>query len=328
MGRRAVAAGRRLQLAFGLLVVAAVALLAMFSLQPAGAPPSCGAAVPRAISHRGFDREHGDKGTSGASFQRLLGSGLRSYDLDLFWTADERSDLYVGHPPTLLSRWGLAPPMSAHYSSELLARIGVSEDGPSLPLSLTELLRIVRRAPEAVDLISLELKEPEHARWVAQLRRVVSSIRRSGLESKFSLIVSSTPQAILHRRVQDSAGVKIKLDQVIRDIDAPRDASGAPRANLSAARAEVAAVGVECNGWSISAKLLRKDLGAEGNGAPVDVWVVDDEALLRRAVVARVAGVVSNRPLWLRDRLRHFQEQACRDEQRRTRPAGLLLQQP
>lgn len=302
-------------LALSLLTLVAVSLVVGAGLRYIPVADACDPPMPRVISHRGFDAGAGETSASAETVHRLLQSGVRSFDLDLFWTADEPVEFYVGHPGSLTAKLGLKGVMSSHKSATLLDRLLASSNSgvAHLPLSLSHLVRLVQREREAVGTISLELKEPGHVNWSSQLRRVLIILRRANVLDKFAFIADSPAQAAVHRRAQQAAGVNVALHLVLRDLHAPRDARGLPYANLTGTAGLLAARGVRCNGWSVSAKLLIPSLGAEGAGMgmPVDVWVVDGEAVLRRAIAAGVAGVVSNRPLWLQAQLGRIKAEVC-----------------
>jgi glycerophosphoryl diester phosphodiesterase len=315
-------------LALSLLTLVAVSLVVGARLRYAPTTDVCDPPMPRVISHRGFDAGAGEISASAATVRRLIESGVRSFDLDLFWTADEPAQFYVGHPASLASRLKLKGVMSSHKSEALLERIsavgggggnGGDGDGDGggggarLPLSLSELIGLVSRDWAAVGAISLELKEPGHPSWSVHLRTVLGSLRKANVQDKFAFIADSPAQAGVHRRMQQAVGVNVPLHLVVRDVHAPRDAGGAPYANLTGTAALLAARNTRCNGWSVSAKLLSPSMGAEGEemGMPVDVWVVDGDPILRRAVAAGVAGVVSNRPMWALAKLAEIRAELC-----------------
>lgn len=107
MRRRTAVAGKRRQLAFGLLLLLGLLLLATFSRPSRNG--ACGVALPRVVSHRGFDSDGRALKAGAATVEALLRAGVRSFDLDLFWTSDDLPEFYVGHPPSLLAHWGALP---------------------------------------------------------------------------------------------------------------------------------------------------------------------------------------------------------------------------
>ena len=67
-----------------------------------GGRRTCTRRLPRIFSHRGFDASEALYDvTTQRSLRDLLDYGLRSFDLDLFWTLDDPDEtLYIGHPPS------------------------------------------------------------------------------------------------------------------------------------------------------------------------------------------------------------------------------------
>ena len=144
----------------------------------------CSRSMPRIFSHRGFDASEAlYEVTSQRSLRDLLDGGLRSFDLDLFWTAHDpegtphptpnprhgwpplpphapgprcrptrlaptlspAGTMFVGHPPTLQRLWHLPADLVRTPLEELRSRHEVKL------LSLQELLRLLKRRQRALD---------------------------------------------------------------------------------------------------------------------------------------------------------------------------------
>lgn len=111
---------------------------------------TCTRRKPRIYSHRGFDASEAlYEVTSQRSLRDLLDAGLRSFDLDLFWTLDDpEGTMFVGHPPSLRRLWQLPADLVRTPLAELRARKEVRL------LSLQELLRLLTRRQRALDQVS------------------------------------------------------------------------------------------------------------------------------------------------------------------------------
>lgn len=160
--------------------------------------------------------------------------------------------------------------------------------------------------------ISLELKYPEHPEWPLQLSRLYALLKATGIAHKFALVAEDSGQARQHLEAQRQHGVRVRLLQLHRDVDAPRGADGVPHFNRSAA-AEARSL---FSGWSVSVKLLEPSLMAAAAEArqEVCVWVVDEDAELERAWRLGVHGLVTNRPKWAQSQVQSWYEEACARE--------------
>lgn len=128
--------GRRLVVIVSLLLVLATLLL--FSM-PARSL-ECSAAGPTVVSHRACEAELGAPCAATAeTLESQLVAGVRSFDVDLWWSADASEGFFIGHPPSLLKLWGLQGPLSAVPLAELRAKAGVRL------FSLEQLLTLLAR---------------------------------------------------------------------------------------------------------------------------------------------------------------------------------------
>mmetsp|Transcript_36529 Transcript_36529/g.60501 ORF Transcript_36529/g.60501 Transcript_36529/m.60501 type:complete len:341 (+) Transcript_36529:105-1127(+) len=291
---------------FGLLVL--LLLLTVFlavSLLPSAERRSCHVAMPRVISHRGFDSSSSDRVASIGTIEGLIRAGVRSFDVDLYWTLDANAGLFIGHPPSLIALWGLTLPLSGIPLASLKAQPGVTL------LPLEALLAHMKLSLESVDQVSLELKETEHPLWQEQLRQLYRQITVSGLAHKLAIVAGTSEQAAIHKREQLRAGTHVALLGLVRDIDAPhRRLDGSLFANLSGVYDEGLSHGVTYDGWSVSAKLLDAQLVSGAGGKPVSLWVVDDEQTLQSASDNYVESIITNKPLWARETLASWRERA------------------
>jgi len=268
----------------------------------------CTRSMPRIFSHRGFDASEAlYEVTSQRSLRDLLDGGLRSFDLDLFWTDhDPEGTMFVGHPPSLRRLWNLPADLVRTPLDELRSRPEVKL------LSLEELLRLLKRRTRALEQVSLELKNPEHPKWPLQLSRLYALLATTGIAHKFALVAEDSRQAREHLVAQRQHGVHVTLLQLHRDMNAPRDADGLPHFNRSAAAEARSLFG----GWSVSVKLLEPSLMAAAAEAQqeVYVWVVDEEAALELAWKHSVHGLVTNRPKWAQSQVQSWYDEACARE--------------
>ena len=290
----------------GRIAAVAAATLILLLSQPwrrRAAPHAACAAPPTIYSHRGFDAAESARVTTTASIEALLDAGITAFDLDVFWVADD-PQLFIGHPPSLRRLWSLDAALVNTPLRELRARADVEL------YPLRSLLELVGRRPAAFTQVSLELKQPEHVRWPDQLARLYSLVAAAGVGAKVALVVEDDVQAAAHRAAQASARggpLHVPLLLLLRDLDAPRDASGVPHANLSALASPSA------DGFAASAKLLDAPLAdaARARGRPLCVWVVDDDASLRAAWELRVPCVITNLPTWAARRLGEWRAAEC-----------------
>ena len=76
-----------------------------------GTSHSCVLHSPTVTSHRGFDASDASaKVASADSVAGLIKAGVRSFDLDLFWTADPGEGFFVGarpHASACAARWAV-----------------------------------------------------------------------------------------------------------------------------------------------------------------------------------------------------------------------------
>jgi len=298
----------KLLVAFALLLLVLAGLLGS-ALLPA-ASRACLLHSPKVTSHRGFDASDVSiKVTSAETIRSLVAAGVRSFDLDLFWTADPEVGFFIGHPPSVLSLWRLAGPLSQTPLATLRA------GGPAL-LAFDALLGLIRELEPSLDEVSLELKEPEHPLWAAQLRRLYKQIGASGIDPhKLAAVVASPALAAEHRRQQEAAGVRLPLLGLVRDLDLGPAPNGLSASNLSALLDKTdAASGAPYDGWTISARLLDGQQLPQHKGRLLSVWTVDDEDSLRRSWHAAVDAVITNHPLWAQRLLSVWVEERCRVE--------------
>jgi glycerophosphoryl diester phosphodiesterase len=277
--------------------------LLLASMRPA-AQQACLAALPRVISHRGFDVDDGAQRTaSAATVEALLQSGVHAFDLDVFWAADDaRGQLFVGHPSHLRALWSLPQALVETRLYELRSRAGAPL------LELGTLLELVRRRASDVAQLSLELKEPANAAWFSRLVGLYTQLAAADVADVATIVVESNAHAALHRRAQETVGTRVALHKLLRDTDAPRDAGGRSRANLSAL---AAARALGFDGYSVSARLLEPALVAAVQPAALSVWTVDDEPTLRTAFDLGIGAVISNRPRWALRTLAKWHRKAC-----------------
>lgn len=303
--------------------------------------PSSGRQLPRVVSHRGVDEDQfgGPAPTTTKQLRALLDEGFGSFDLDLFWAAnDAASNLFIGHPPSLRALWGLehdvvATPMHvlAEHARAAASRFGARDsagggaagdagapavgapvNGPQLvTLAELSLLLASRRAGE-VGTVSLELKFPAHAEWPRHLDALYAQLRRAGAGLNparpiFALVVADARQADLHRAAQAAYGISLPTLLVVPDAGATRGIDGEPHANLSALAAGAGRV----DAWSASVRLLEPSLRelATRTTKPLAVWTVDTEEALRRAYIYGADDVVTNRPRWARRTLELWREE-------------------
>ena len=264
---------------------------------------------PRIVSHRGVDEDQagGVAPSTAARLQALLGVGITSFDVDLFWVADDDGgdELFVGHPPSLRTLWGLAADVHAIPLATLRQR--------SLPdglLRLADMLRIFADHRNKFGQVSLELKFPTHPEWHRRLAPLYAQLAAARLATHAAVVVNDAAQAAAHRAAQTAAALRVPIFVVVRDNDAPIGPDGQPHANLSALADEPL-----YDGWSASWKVLdtalrRASLApARGRTHRLAVWVCDHEPELRRVWDLGAEDVVSNRPLWARSLLERWQKE-------------------
>ena len=260
--------------------------------------------LPRVVSHRGVDEDErgGPAPSTLAQLGALLDDGFSSFDLDLFWASDGGgSGLFVGHPPSLKKMWSLADEVHATPLEALRARAR-----PDGLLPLTDLLALLSRRRASVGLVSLELKFPTHPEWRRRLKILYEQVAAAGVATLIGGGLGSRAEALAHREAQAAAGARAPLLLVLRDIDAPVGADGAPHANASAI---VQAASLFDGGISASVKLLEPSL--RGAASPLAIWTVDDEPSLRRCFRVGPDDVVSNRPRWARRTLARWRQAEC-----------------
>ena len=309
----------------GLLIVLGLLLASSLWPSPVQEPPVTMARAtpclhrhsPRVVSHRGVDEDSAG-GTAPSTAQRLralLDAGITSFDVDLFWAADDgmRGELFVGHPPSLRKLWAL--PSEVHLTSAAELRQHAHPEGL---LTLTEMMRILTGHQQTLGQVSLELKFPSHPEWQRHLATLYRAAR--GLASHVAVVANDAQQAAAHRAAQRAEGLHVPILVVVRDNDAPVGADGKAHANLSAFAGEAL-----FEGWSASWKVLDPALrhASTSLAKPLAVWVCDREPELRHVWTVGAEDVVTNRPLWAREQLRHWAEEErarCKDELRaRTR---------
>jgi glycerophosphoryl diester phosphodiesterase len=284
-------------------------LLATSLWSPSSAAPPCMARrVPRVVSHRGVDEDAvGPAPATARSVSALLDDGIGSFDVDLFWAADEYDNLFVGHPPTMRKLLRLEDELHAVPLATLRER--------ARPLGgllrLSELLRLLaaRRAGE-IGLVSLELKYPTHATWRRRLRVLYGQVAAAGIAARIAGVVLNADQAAAHRDAQRAAGVHgVPVLCVLQDLHAAIGLDGERHANLS----ELAVHAPAFDGWSASWRLLEAPLrsAATARSFPLAAWTVDSEAELHRCFVRGADDVVTNRPRWARKTLERWRHDEC-----------------
>ena len=270
----------------------------------------CGRKPPRVVSHRGVDEDTAG-GTAPSTAKRLhalLALGITSFDVDLFWAADDGGkELYIGHPPSLRKLWRLAA--DVHVTP--LAQLKQASHPDGL-LRLADMLRILAGYRNTLGQVSLELKFPGHPGWARHLPPLYEQIGAARLASRLAVVANDAAQAAAHRAAQAAAGLRVPILVVVRDNDAPIGPDGRPHANMSALSSEPL-----FDGWSASWKVLDAELrrASMGGGAaigaakPLAVWVCDQEPELRRVWTVGAEDVVTNRPLWARALLERWQKE-------------------
>ena len=271
----------------------------------------CAKPTPRVVSHRGVDEDaHGGPAPSTArSIKSLLDEGFGSFDVDLFWAAEDIGgrNLFIGHPPSLRKLWALpdevhALPIKILHAKAKAAAPTIDKATPML--TLAELCHILanRRADE-LGTVSLELKFPQHAEWRRNVDVLYTTLAAAGAgrsqRALFVIVVTDAAQATEHRLAQARHGLAMPLYLVVGDLGARIGADGEPHANLTMLAAEPAA---RIDGWSCSVKLFDAELRAAATRAhkPLAAWTIDTEAALRRAYASGADDVVTNKPRWAR----------------------------
>lgn len=274
--------------------------------------------LPRVVSHRAVDEDQaGGAAPSSAKWLRaLLDAGITSFDVDLFWAADDGgAELFVGHPPSLRNMWSLAAEVNLTPLSELKQHAH-----PDGLLRLVDMLRILAGHRNALGQLSLELKFPSDPEWHRRLSFLYDQINAARLATHVAVVALDATQAAAHRAAQVRAGLRVPILVVVRDNDAPVGRDGLPHANLSLFAHEPL-----YDGWSASWKVLDAELRSASTAIPgrkskpLAVWVCDQEPELRRVWSIGAEDVVSNRALWARKLLEHWhreEETRCRRAER------------
>ena len=294
--------------------------------------------MQRVVSHRGVDEDltGGPAPTTAAQLRALLDDHFGSFDLDLFWVADDpAANLFIGHPPSLRKLWSLADEVVAtprvtifEHARAAASRfsaggnVGASVAGPGgrgggpQMVTLAELASILaaKRSGE-VGTVSLELKFPAHAEWPRHVDALYSTLSSMGAGRNperpiFAIVVGSPEQAQAHRLAQARFGISLPMMLVVGDANAPRGADGEPHANLSALAAATEAGAIDS--WSASVRVLDpalRDAATRLGKGPLAVWTVDTEPMLRRAFVYGADDVVTNRPRWARQMLQTWRRE-------------------
>lgn len=315
--------------------------------QPSATPRmGCVRGRPRVVSHRGIDEDvaGGPAPATVATVSALLDDGFSSFDVDLYWAADDGKgdSLFVGHPPSLRKLWSLPDEVHALPIDKLAERaqaaaaasaVGAASAAPAtnaaaaLPrhspmLSLADLCQLLASRKDGdPGTISLEVKFPGHPAWRRHVNSLYSqlanSVRDGSHESlirrtKFAAVVGDHAQALAHREAQARVRMSVPLLLVVADAGAKLGPDGAPHANISALQLDAArADGLE--GWSASIKLLDDGLrsAASISKRPLAVWTVDSEHTLRRAFDYGADDVVTNRPHWAKRTLDGWRRAEC-----------------
>ena len=249
------------------------------------------------VSHRGVDEDvAGAAPSTKRSITALLDAGISSFDVDLFWTFDDKN-LFVGHPPSLRKLWRLKG--EVHETTLAVLRQRAEPDGV---LSLSDMLRILAGRRRALGQVSLELKFPAHHEWRKRLSTLYQEINAARLAAKVAVIVLDAEQAAAHRAAQAIAGLRVPVLVVLRDSDAAVGPDGAPHANLTALLASQDLY----DGWSASWKILDGKLRHAAT-KPLAVWTVDSDEALQRSWTVQADDVVTNRPQWARQLLKRWE---------------------
>jgi hypothetical protein len=275
---------------------------------------------PRVVSHRGFDVDHAKPPTATAkTITNLLHAEIVSFDLDVFWTADDSpSDLFIGHPPSMRKLCSLEAEVHETPTATMRARL----PAPADLLSLDRLLELLVRHREEIGVVTLELKFPQHPDWQARLAQLYTAIRAARASDFTAVIVDGEAQIVLHERAQRETNASVAAYALLRDGDVLPAAEGRePRLREGTFSEEAAD---KMDGWYVSTqcaqpalrRLVRAD---EGLSSPVGVWVADDEPTLNRMWEYEPDELITNRPLWataLLDQWEADEAVACRTANR------------
>ncbi|KAL1511445.1 hypothetical protein AB1Y20_006244 [Prymnesium parvum] len=290
---------RRLRAPLLCLAVATAVLCYYFPLSFLRAAPPCSLRLPRLISHRAFDADTADR-PSAATIRELIGRGVASFDVDVFWMASAAADgssLFVGHPPTTRALLQL----EGQLTDTRVETLRATARGDWL-LPLEEFLAVLRSRSALVGRTSVELKFAERPEWREQLRRLYLALASSGISDRFAVVVDGPVQAYEHREMQAALGVRLPMMVVVKDMGAERsEEDGLLHANITQLNLEL-----ELNARGSvstiapSVKVLHRDIldTALSHKLPLTVWVVDTEPELRHAWQMQVEGLITNRPAW------------------------------
>ena len=188
--------------------------------------------LPRVVSHRGVDEDvSGPVPTTHKSVSALLDAGITSFDVDVFWAADDGgNELFVGHPPSLRKRWHLDA--EVHQTPLAKLRQQAQPDGGLLRLS--DFLRVLVGHRRKLGQVSLELKFPsEQIEWRRRLPVLYAQVAAARLSSQVAGVAFDAAQAAAHRAAQTAAGLRSPVLLVLRDNEVPIGADGLPHANMS-----------------------------------------------------------------------------------------------
>ena len=257
--------------------------LEVYSHRALGGPSSPG--VPDAV-------------VSEKTIRVLHRAGIRSFDLDLFWSED--GHLFVGHPVALRQVWRhqLNESRSWKHSKSVFSLSADEVRRAARSEAILEVPRLLEIARELRLSLALDLKGAARNRFSAHLRWLADEVIRRELERS---VVIWVPSVTFAKQLQRAPNGPLRLARPLLDRPAAgQPACGGTLTTDDAKRFAVLGPSVRC----LKSPALQAQL-APWRKAPrgLVVWVVDtlDDAV----AVARAGAtnVVSNVPGQLRANL-------------------------
>lgn len=246
------------------------------------ASPSAPDGAPVVVGHRGAAALAPENTL--ASFARALADGAAAIECDVHLSAD--GQVVVMHDPSIDRTADPASPVTAGRIAEMtraeLDRVLLpgGEPVPSLAQVLDLCAEASRRGPGGAPQALIEVKAPEAASAVGRILR-----DRPGPQVP-ALVISFYPEALAALR-ESAPGIPIGLlvDRVEESTEGVLDQLGAEVLSVSVAGVEPA-----------------DGRAAHEAGRLLNVWTVNEEEQLRRALAAGADSITSDDPGWVRAR--------------------------
>lgn len=234
----------------------------------AAAVTAAALAGPRVIAHRGFWRTEGAAENSIAALRAAAVAGVYGSEFDVQMTAD--SVLVVNHDDSIQGRDIATTPLATLRQLRLA-------NGEPMP-TLAEYLAEGKRHP-AIKMI-LEIKPRRRGEGEAEVtRRTVALVRSLGMKRQVEYISFSMHVCELLASLEPKAVVEYLGSDI--------------------APSELLAKGIRAIDYYYKAFEMKPEWVAEAHrlGMAVNVWTVDDEAIMRRMSELGVDYITTNEPL-------------------------------